>query len=123
MCVCVQALTEGGGEPLRLVVVHDGHAQRVESHHTQHHPVEALRLHHAADEEAQPLLLAAEVGGGVQLAAALHAGAAKRRAGRSCGGVEGREGGMDGGHFIFEMDLNCCYVNRAADFREKKPLS
>lgn len=75
--------------------MHDGHTQRVESHHAQHHPVEALRLHHAADEEAQPLLLAAEVGGGVQLAAALHAGAAKRRAGRSCGGAERREGWME----------------------------
>lgn len=84
VCVSVWGLTEGGGEPLRLVVVHDGHTQRVESHHAQHQPVEALSLHHAADEEAQPLLFAPEVGGAVQLAAALHAGAAKWRAGRRC---------------------------------------
>lgn len=62
MSVCLRVrLTEGPREPVGLVVVDDGHAQRVESHQTQDDPVEALGLHHASDEEAGPLLLAAEV--------------------------------------------------------------
>lgn len=60
----------------------DGHAEGVEAHQTQNDPVEALSLHHSADEEAGPLLLTAEVGGAVHLAAAFHAGPAKRRPGR-----------------------------------------
>lgn len=54
-------LTEEAGQPGGLVVVHDGHAQRVEGHQAQHGPVEGLRLHHAADGDAQETLLTAEI--------------------------------------------------------------
>lgn len=77
-------LTEGPCKPLRLVIVDDGHAQRIEAHQTQNHPVETLGFHHAADEEAGPLLLTAKVGGTVHLAAAFHTCPTKRRAWRSC---------------------------------------
>ncbi len=76
-------LTEGPCQPLRLVVVDNGHTQSIEADHTQNDPVEALRFHHAADEEADPLLFTAEVGGAVHLTAALHTGPTKRRARRS----------------------------------------
>lgn len=89
-------LTEGPCKPLRLIIVNYGHTQSVESHQTQNDPVEALSLHHAADEEADPLLLTTEVRGAVHLAAAFHAGSAKRRAGR---GWEGwRRGERNRGH-------------------------
>lgn len=54
-------LTEEVRQPLGLVVVHDGHAERVERHQAQHSPVEGVRLHHAADGDAQKSLLTAEV--------------------------------------------------------------
>lgn len=53
-------LTEEVGQPERLVVVNNGHAQRVESHQAQNCPVESVRLHHAADGDAEETLLAAE---------------------------------------------------------------
>lgn len=52
-------LTESIGEPVGLVVVHYRHTQRVQSYQTQHSPVEALRLHHAPDEEAHSLFFPA----------------------------------------------------------------
>lgn len=69
-------LTEEVGEQLRLVVVYDGHAQRVEPHQTQDGPVEGLRLHDVADEEAESALLLVEGGA---LLATLDAGAGKGR--------------------------------------------
>lgn len=54
-------LTEETGQPPGLVVMNDGHAQRVESHQAQHCPVECLRLHHAADRNAQETLLSSEI--------------------------------------------------------------
>lgn len=57
----LRPLTEEVRQPLGLVVVHDGHAERVERHQAQHSPVEGVRLHHAADGDAQKSLLAAEV--------------------------------------------------------------
>lgn len=42
-------LTEEAGQPRGLVVMNDGHAQRVEGHQAQHRPVKRLRLHHTAD--------------------------------------------------------------------------
>ena len=53
-------LTEEVGQPERLVVVNNGHTQRVESHKAQHCPVERVCLHHTADGDAQETLLAAE---------------------------------------------------------------
>lgn len=81
--VAIFLLTEGRCKPLRLVIVDDCHTQRIEAHQTQNHPIEALGFHHAADKEAGPLLLTAEVGGTVHLAAAFHTGSTKRRAWRS----------------------------------------
>lgn len=54
-------LTEGSCKPLGLVIVDYGHAECVEANHTQDNPVETLSLHHAADEEADPLLFTPEV--------------------------------------------------------------
>lgn len=54
-------LTEEAGQPGGLVVVDDGHTQRVEGHQAQHRPVEGLRLHHAADGDAQETLLTPEI--------------------------------------------------------------
>lgn len=71
-------LTEGSGQLLGLVIVHHGHAEGVEGHHTKHHPVEALSLHHAADEEAEHLLLPPEVGRALVLPT-LQTGAGKGR--------------------------------------------
>ncbi len=76
-------LTEGLCQPLGLVIVDYGHTQSIEANQTQNDPVEALSFHHAADEEADPLLLTPEVGGAVHLTAAFHAGPTKRRARRS----------------------------------------
>lgn len=45
----LRLLTEEVRQPLGLVVVHDGHAERVERHQAQHSPVEGVRFHHAAD--------------------------------------------------------------------------
>lgn len=45
-------LTEEGGQPLGLVVMYDGYAERVEGHQAQHGPVEGVRLDHAADGDA-----------------------------------------------------------------------
>lgn len=44
--------TEEDGQPVRLVVVDDGHTDGVESHQTEHHQVESVGLHHAADGDA-----------------------------------------------------------------------
>lgn len=44
-------LTEEVREQLRLVVVHDGYAKRVQAHQAEHGPVEGLSLHHMPDEE------------------------------------------------------------------------
>ena len=71
-------LTEEVGEEVGLVVVHHGHAQRVEAHQAEHGPVEGLRLHHVADEEAKPPLPLVP-GGALQLGA-LQAGTGERRA-------------------------------------------
>lgn len=54
-------LTEETGQPRRLVVMNDGHAQRVESHQAQHCPVKRLRLHHTPDRDTQETLLTAEI--------------------------------------------------------------
>lgn len=54
-------LTEETGQPRGLVVMNDGHAQRVESHQAQNRPVKRLRLHHTADRDPQETLLAAEI--------------------------------------------------------------
>lgn len=70
-------LTQGVGEPLRLVIVHYGHTQCVEANQTQHSPVEALGLDQTTDGEAYPLLFPPEVGRIVVLA--LHAGPSKWR--------------------------------------------
>lgn len=59
--LCSTRLTEETGQPAGLVVMNDGHAQRVESHQAQHRPVERLRLHHAADGDTQETLLTAEI--------------------------------------------------------------
>jgi len=77
----VYKLTQSEGEPLRLVVVNDGHTQRVEAHQTQHSPVEALGLHQVADSEAEPLLLPPEVRRVLVLVLALQAGPGERRPG------------------------------------------
>lgn len=45
----LRLLTEEVRQPLGLVVVHDGHAERVECHQAQHSPVEGVRFYHAAD--------------------------------------------------------------------------
>lgn len=44
--------TEEDGQPVRLVVVDDGHTDGVESHQTEHHQVESVCLHHATDGDA-----------------------------------------------------------------------
>ena len=49
------------GQPERLVVVNDGHTQRVESHQAQNGPVESVCLHHTADGDAKETLLTAEI--------------------------------------------------------------
>lgn len=54
-------LTEEDGEPVRLVMVHNGHADGVESHQAEHHQVESVCLHHAADGDAQHTLFTSEV--------------------------------------------------------------
>lgn len=41
--------TEEDGHPVGLVVVDDSYTDGVESHQTEHGPVEGVRLHHAAD--------------------------------------------------------------------------
>lgn len=41
--------TQEDGQPARLVVVDDGHADGVEGNKTEHHQVEGVCLHHAAD--------------------------------------------------------------------------
>lgn len=71
-------LTESSGQLLRLVIVHHGHTQGVEGHHAEHHPVEALSLHHAPDEEAEHLLFPPEVGRALVLAT-LQTGTGKGR--------------------------------------------
>lgn len=54
------ALTEEVGEPLGLVVVDNGDAQRVEGYQTEHGPVEGLSFDHAADVETHSSLLFVE---------------------------------------------------------------
>lgn len=44
--------TEEDGQPVGLVVVDNGNTDGVESHQTEHHQVESVRLHHAADGDA-----------------------------------------------------------------------
>lgn len=58
--------------------MHYGHTQCVQPDKTQDSPVEALRLDHASDEEADPFLFPVEVRGVIVLAA-LHAGPGERR--------------------------------------------
>lgn len=41
--------TQEDGQPAGLVVVDDGHADGVEGNETEHHQVEGVCLHHAAD--------------------------------------------------------------------------
>lgn len=77
-------LTEGLGEPLRLVIVDYSHTQSVQAHHTQNNPVEALSFHHAPDEESDPFLLPPEVGRTVHFTAAFHTSSPEWRARRSC---------------------------------------
>ena len=81
-------LTEEVGEPLGLVVVHDGDAERVEGDEAEHGPVEGLSFDHAADVETHPALPLVEKGGVVQLGA-FEAGAGE-------GGTW--RGGENGGH-------------------------
>lgn len=59
--LCPSRLTEETGQPRGLVVMNDGHAQRVESHQAQHRPVKRLGLHHTADGDTQETLLTAEI--------------------------------------------------------------
>lgn len=73
-----RARTQGGREPLWLVGVHHGDAQRVQGHKAQHDPVETLRLHHAADEEMKHLLFVPKVGR-VLILPALEAGSGEGR--------------------------------------------
>lgn len=75
-CIC---------EPLRLVVMDDGHTECVEADQTQHCPVEALSLDQVSDGEAEPLLFPPEVRGTAVLAA-LQAGPGERRPWRNSGG-------------------------------------
>lgn len=62
--------TEEDGEPVGLIVVDNGHTDGVESHQTEHHQVESVCLHHAADRDAQHALLTSQVGSGAAAAAA-----------------------------------------------------
>lgn len=77
-------LTEGLGEPLRLVIVDYSHTQSIQAHHTQNNPVEALSFHHAPDEESDPFLLPPEVGRTVHFTTAFHTSSPEWRARRSC---------------------------------------
>lgn len=61
----------------------DGYTQSIEANQTQNDPVEALSFHHAADEEADSLLLSPEVGRAVHLTTAFHTGSTEWRARRS----------------------------------------
>lgn len=54
--------TQEDGQPLWLIMVHNGNAERVEGHQAEHSPIEGMRLHHAANRDAQHALLATEVG-------------------------------------------------------------
>lgn len=56
------ALTLKHGEPLGLVVVDDGHTDGVQTHEAEDYPVEAVRLDHTTDGEAQHSLFTAKVG-------------------------------------------------------------
>lgn len=71
-------LTQRSGELLRLVVVHHRDTQRVEGHHAEDDPVEALSFHHAPDEEPEHFLFPPEVGRALILPT-LQTGAGKRR--------------------------------------------
>lgn len=76
--------TQEDGQPAGLVVVDDGHADGVEGNKTEHHQVEGVRLHHAADGDPQHALFAPQVGGGASSPAAeVHPGSghAWKRAG------------------------------------------
>lgn len=71
-------LTQCCGEPLRLVVMNNGHTESVQGNNTEDSPVETLCFHHASDEESEHLLFPAEVGGALVLAT-LQAGPGKWR--------------------------------------------
>lgn len=60
----MEPLTEEVGQPERLVVMNNGHTERVERHEAEHRPVERVRLHHAADGDAQKSLLPSKIGSG-----------------------------------------------------------
>lgn len=67
--------TEEDSQPVGLVVVDDGHADGVESHEAEHHQVERVRLHHAADGDAQHALFTPQIGSGASPPAAeVHSG-------------------------------------------------
>lgn len=76
--------TEEDGQPVGLVVVDDGYADGVEGHQAEHHQVEGVCLHHAADGDAQHALFAPQVGGGASAATAeVHPGSR-----HACGGEQ-----------------------------------
>lgn len=51
-------------------MVDDGHTDGVESHQTEHHQVESVRLHHPADGDAKHALFTPQVGSGAAPATA-----------------------------------------------------
>lgn len=56
-------------------MVNNGHTDGIESHKAEHHQVERVCLHHAADGDAKHPLLTPQVGGGAATAAAeVHSG-------------------------------------------------
>lgn len=76
--------TQRVAEPLGLVVMNHGDAQRVQSDDTQHDPVEALSLHHSSDEETNSFFFTPEVRGTFTLTA-LQAAPSERRSRGRCG--------------------------------------
>lgn len=80
-------LTEEVREPVRLVVVDNSDAQRVEGYQTEHSPVEGLSFDHAADVETHPPLLLVKKSGVLQLGT-FNAGSGK---GRACQGKDGEQ--------------------------------
>lgn len=67
-------------------MVDDGHADGVEGNQTEHHQVEGVCLHHAADGDPQHALFASQVGGGATAPAAeVHSGS-----GHAWNGQDGR---------------------------------
>lgn len=72
------SLTEEVSEPLRLVVMDDGHTGSVERHQAQDNPVKHLGFHHVANRDAQKPFLVPEIGGPVDFRA-LDTGSSERR--------------------------------------------